>query len=456
VREQLPGAAMPMEKNMTATTDILFRLGEPDPSGDWPDYLAHGFTDDDVPALVALVRDPELHNMPGDSDEVWVPVHAWRTLGQLRAAAAAPALAGCFDDLCDDDWALEELPRVMGLIGEPAIPAAVAILRDPARKQFARIMAVDALAEVAQHHPALRGRVLEVYRDYLRQPAEDCPMLNGLLMGRIIDLRAVELIDEVRALFARDCVDIQCAGDLEDVEIELGLRETRDTPRPDYGRLGGLEAPPERPDGSDPMALIQYVLNRHGGDGGIMNLSELDGYMAAVLCAPAVVMPSRWLPEIWGGDEHAPVWDGEAEATDCLSALMFFHDRVSSVLAAGLFEPILLEARDSGETVTADWCAGFERGLRLWPPLSGRDRELLEEYAAPIRRLARGREDGGDRDGGEDVAEVIADAVARLHERFGTRIGPGQATVRRTTPKVGRNDPCPCGSGKKYKRCCLH
>ena len=30
---------------------------------------------------------------------------------------------------------------------------------------------------------------------------------------------------------------------------------------------------------------------------------------------------------------------------------------------------------------------------------------------------------------------------------------PGK-TVRRETPKVGRNDPCPCGSGKKYKKCC--
>ena len=27
-------------------------------------------------------------------------------------------------------------------------------------------------------------------------------------------------------------------------------------------------------------------------------------------------------------------------------------------------------------------------------------------------------------------------------------------TVRRDAPKVGRNDPCPCGSGKKYKKCC--
>ena len=31
--------------------------------------------------------------------------------------------------------------------------------------------------------------------------------------------------------------------------------------------------------------------------------------------------------------------------------------------------------------------------------------------------------------------------------------GPGN-TVRRETPKIGRNDPCPCGSGKKYKKCC--
>ena len=33
------------------------------------------------------------------------------------------------------------------------------------------------------------------------------------------------------------------------------------------------------------------------------------------------------------------------------------------------------------------------------------------------------------------------------------RLGP--APYRSTAPKVGRNDPCPCGSGKKYKQCCL-
>jgi SEC-C motif-containing protein len=34
----------------------------------------------------------------------------------------------------------------------------------------------------------------------------------------------------------------------------------------------------------------------------------------------------------------------------------------------------------------------------------------------------------------------------------GDVLGPQQ--VRRASPKVGRNEPCPCGSGKKYKKCC--
>jgi hypothetical protein len=50
---------------------------------------------------------------------------------------------------------------------------------------------------------------------------------------------------------------------------------------------------------------------------------------------------------------------------------------------------------------------------------------------------------------------------ARLPESPDERIGDGSdewlglpAPIRRTQPKIGRNEPCPCGSGKKYKRCC--
>ncbi|HTO04909.1 MAG TPA: YchJ family protein [Opitutus sp.] len=49
--------------------------------------------------------------------------------------------------------------------------------------------------------------------------------------------------------------------------------------------------------------------------------------------------------------------------------------------------------------------------------------------------------------------------IARFSREAGQWVYAGQVapqgqTVRREAPKVGRNDPCPCGSGKKYKKCC--
>lgn len=38
--------------------------------------------------------------------------------------------------------------------------------------------------------------------------------------------------------------------------------------------------------------------------------------------------------------------------------------------------------------------------------------------------------------------------------RYAGMVEPENRTVRRESPKIGRNDPCPCGSGKKHKKCC--
>jgi preprotein translocase subunit SecA len=56
----------------------------------------------------------------------------------------------------------------------------------------------------------------------------------------------------------------------------------------------------------------------------------------------------------------------------------------------------------------------------------------------------------------EEEVERIQQEKARQQEMFLSRGGDGSvsATVKRDEKKVGRNDPCPCGSGKKYKKCC--
>jgi preprotein translocase subunit SecA len=48
---------------------------------------------------------------------------------------------------------------------------------------------------------------------------------------------------------------------------------------------------------------------------------------------------------------------------------------------------------------------------------------------------------------GKKASDVVSEAAAAAEAK-------AKAKPVRTGPKVGRNDPCPCGSGKKYKQCC--
>jgi uncharacterized protein YchJ len=63
----------------------------------------------------------------------------------------------------------------------------------------------------------------------------------------------------------------------------------------------------------------------------------------------------------------------------------------------------------------------------------------------------------------ENVPETITDIVFNIQNWTGTQRQsepfPSMAAANipmrpRTTPKVGRNEPCPCGSGRKHKKCC--
>ncbi|PWB46887.1 MAG: hypothetical protein C3F18_12285, partial [Nitrosomonadales bacterium] len=49
--------------------------------------------------------------------------------------------------------------------------------------------------------------------------------------------------------------------------------------------------------------------------------------------------------------------------------------------------------------------------------------------------------------------EVFPSAIGDIHQFWLARRSTPE-TIRREAPKTGRNDPCPCGSGKKYKQCC--
>lgn len=98
------------------------------------------------------------------------------------------------------------------------------------------------------------------------------------------------------------------------------------------------------------------------------------------------------------------------------------------------------------EGATEEWSKKAEwKGLEIVKTERGRaaDSEGVVEF---IARYVM----GGLNEEHHEVAKFIKKDGAWLYESGEVKT----ATVTRAAPKVGRNDPCPCGSGKKYKQCC--
>ncbi|WP_428244218.1 DUF1186 domain-containing protein [Gynuella sp.] len=204
----------------------LIELGEAHISTPWPQYPEqYGFDESDITDLIAVVCDEHFDILDPKDPATWTPVHAWRTLGQLRAEAAIDSLINSFDRFSGDDFAITELDKVMALIGPAAISPLSEYLQREGEDQFAYAISMNSLAEIAMAFPSHRSEVLEMFRQYMRKPYPRYYELNGMVMGHLLDLDARELIEDVRHMFSLECVDLSYVGDLEDVETEWGLRD---------------------------------------------------------------------------------------------------------------------------------------------------------------------------------------------------------------------------------------
>jgi len=205
----------------------------------------------------------------------------------------------------------------------------------------------------------------------------------------------------------------------------------------------------------DLETLDEFLRSDRPAPGG-MTLSELDGFITGIAIGPELIRPGEWLPLIWGGD--APEFAAMDEAKAILGSLMARYDEIVRDVADDALAPIFWEDRD-GTVIAIDWAEGFFQAIQLrpdaWKPLftCKRNGHLL----VPILSLC-GDENGGSLLGlpphAEDrlmqhAPELIPSCVIGIAAYW--RKQPRQIAG---TSKVGRNDPCPCGSGRKFKRCC--
>jgi uncharacterized protein len=218
--------------------------------------------------------------------------------------------------------------------------------------------------------------------------------------------------------------------------------------------------------------LDQFLLDRidedadtEGKNEGVLNVSELDGLLTALVSGPVVVPPSRWLPMVWGDFE--PEWKSEKEFEAVFTLLIRHMNEIVAALMTQPedFEPLFQERVVEGKTYTIvdEWCEGYVQGVNLTADLWGAGGLEMEVLLMPMRAFTsetdwRGHELSSDVEI-ENLHNAITRNVREIHAYWLARreaYASSSAPVRRTEPSVGRNDPCPCGSGKKFKKCCLH
>jgi uncharacterized protein len=213
------------------------------------------------------------------------------------------------------------------------------------------------------------------------------------------------------------------------------------------------------------LKLLERTLASLPADSDVMLISELDGFLAGILVCPDLIMPSEWLPIVWGsGEDTAPVFENATQAEQLMGLVMEHYNATASDLQSGRYAPIFEVDIRHDEVLWELWIGGFDAAMQLrpesWVALFQNNEEARTAMAGLIKLTKIHHGDSGlPEDEIEELTETAPDLIASWVEtlnawRVGQNLTSPPGTPTPNFGKVGRNDPCPCGSGKKYKKCC--
>jgi uncharacterized protein len=208
------------------------------------------------------------------------------------------------------------------------------------------------------------------------------------------------------------------------------------------------------------LMRLETMLDALGEDA--MVLGQLDGYLCGVAVSPDEIDEAEWLPGVFG--EAANSNDAAMLGIDMAGLSELVRARSQAIraeLAEGRYQPLF--DIDGEDILWEIWMDGFETAMALrintWNKLlrshkesraqeaafgmtdllAASDPTLTNAQLADPQLVALQRE----------APALIPNLAGELYRAH--RLTAAQAPVR--VESVGRNDPCPCGSGLKYKRC---
>jgi len=216
---------------------------------------------------------------------------------------------------------------------------------------------------------------------------------------------------------------------------------------------------------------LQDFLLSDAAPEGAMLLDTLDGFFTALVIGPVTVLPSTWLPYIWdmSGSGEEPKFETDDQAQRIMELLMKMMNSIVTLLSKypdeyePLPETIEHESEETRDFFIKLWATGFMIGVNC----NNSDWELLinnkhsSVLLSAIYMLSVRFDDPVPLPTKKfrEVWEKVPDCVREINKfwfpyrRHELARVKGMALATEAE-RIGRNEPCPCGSGKKFKKCC--
>ncbi|WP_041657376.1 UPF0149 family protein [Azoarcus sp. KH32C] len=199
-----------------------------------------------------------------------------------------------------------------------------------------------------------------------------------------------------------------------------------------------------------------------------MNLEMLDGFLAAVLSSPDRIEPEDWLPCVWSAHGDEVSFGSGSQMQRAIRLVRRYYNELATTIGEPEgWEPFCYASSEGDSpAIGEEWIDGFAQGLELWAAdwEAGIPEVTVQKVRADLDALIAPWMDEAAAQANEEqrlawlqsAVDGISGIIAQWRE-----VGRGEIELlsidepaRPAAAAVGRNDPCPCGSGKKYKKCC--
>lgn len=192
-----------------------------------------------------------------------------------------------------------------------------------------------------------------------------------------------------------------------------------------------------------------------------MTLEALDGFLTGLAAGPGEIPQEEWWPRIWSESDEQPEYETEAQEP-YVSALVDRHlETIRRCLEADRHEPLIRE--DSAPEAVEEWAFGFAAATAVRPgswDAIGEHKQAALAIASIALLIPPNPDEEGEEEfeplDDESRRTIVGNLPHLIRMAYAYWRGqPVKPLVEpRRVQKVGRNEPCPCGSGRKYKKCC--